>query len=83
MRSIFFPVVMLVGIAVSTVHPAHATQLDDMQDELETQSFENDMRHDEEMDAIQGRHYVYQHAPKQEKNGCLWHALFRVVQCWN
>jgi hypothetical protein len=36
MKSIFFPVVMLVGIAASTVHPAHAG--DDYQRRLDDQA---------------------------------------------
>ena len=34
---------------------AHAGQLDDIQDELDTQSFEADMDHDEVMDALAAR----------------------------
>jgi hypothetical protein len=72
-------VILSATFAISTLtaciylqQPAHANQLDDIQEELETQSFEADMRHDEVMDALRG-HQAYQPAPTSRR---YWTDLF-------
>ena len=52
MRSLFFPAVMLCGVALATIHPARADDLEDLMVEQEDAQIMADINHREEMCAI-------------------------------
>jgi hypothetical protein len=52
MKSIFFPAVMLCGVALSTIHPSHANDLDEMMVDQEDAEINHMLDHREEMCAI-------------------------------